>query len=306
MFVFNTVHPGDLDEEIDPDFLSPRLIVRSVKKTLTLQPGVGWKFSWLHVTAVLSLRLSFIYTYIFALLVVQFIHCTRLGSEQIRTCLGRLISSWRKKRKIFFFTNTRVYVTCPVSAISVRSVLTLVMSCGLPSFLFISVILGPYHRNTVARTDKRFCRVILMCEYLVGRLCIDNDRLNTIFKVCVLMWCILCEIEQRWRLDRSPWSYLYHLRSSDHSVVIFRMSCLGPPAVLNSWTHLFCRRTSDKFALFVHRRKSETSFGSFPVEPQSKCVYFQENNKRQGSEAQGQGKENVTLKLWWVQKPMKV
>jgi hypothetical protein len=51
---------------------------------------------------------------------------------------------------------------------------------------------------------------------LVGRLYITNGLLSTIFKVCVFLWWILCEITQRLSCDRSPWFYLYDPRSGTH------------------------------------------------------------------------------------------
>ena len=51
---------------------------------------------------------------------------------------------------------------------------------------------------------------------LVGRLCIDNGLFSTIFKVCVFLCCILCEVGRRWSWDRSTWSYLYDPRSGVH------------------------------------------------------------------------------------------
>jgi hypothetical protein len=40
--------------------------------------------------------------------------------------------------------------------------------------------------------------------------------LSTLYKVCVIPWCTLCEIVQKSCRDRSPWAYLYDPRSGDH------------------------------------------------------------------------------------------
>jgi hypothetical protein len=52
---------------------------------------------------------------------------------------------------------------------------------------------------------------------LVGALWKVIFILSTTYKVCVMLFCTLCEITQRSCRDRSPWTYLYDPRSGAHS-----------------------------------------------------------------------------------------
>jgi hypothetical protein len=110
---------------------------------------------------------------------------------------------------------------CPHDSSYVYSYLFICLQTGpLDSYqCFWDLITGTFMQDRTIDAAVRWYRPKL-CERKricpVGRLCIPNGLLSTIFKVCVLLWCMMYEITQRWSRDRSPWSYLYDPRSGTH------------------------------------------------------------------------------------------
>ena len=112
------------------------------------------------------------------------------------------------------------------------------------------MFLGRYHRNVVARPDKRCSRVIFLanlcerkCTCPVGGLCTTNGLLNTVLKVCVFP--LLNVLRNHTKI--TSWSILFVWSTVWCSLVIFRMSWFGPEPALNSWTSWLCSRNSSPF-----------------------------------------------------------
>jgi ABC-type Fe3+ transport system permease subunit len=63
---------------------------------------------------------------------------------------------------------------------------------------------------------RRWRIISWTCTCLVGVLCKGIGILSIIYKVCVMMYCSLCEIAQRSCRDRFPWAYFYDPPSGAH------------------------------------------------------------------------------------------
>jgi len=103
------------------------------------------------------------------------------------------------------------------------------------------VLFGPYHRNTVIRTDTTCCRVIFLSKVVTTQVHMPSPRSvqrHWPFQHCFQILCVLVlhSVRNRTKIESGSFPMSLFLWSTVwYSLLILRMKPVAP-ATLNSWT----------------------------------------------------------------------
>ncbi len=145
---------------------------------------------------------------------------------------------------------------CRVLHVCVRQFICLLVLVHMSanwSTCFISVFLGPYHRNTTPRSDNRCCGVMIQSkvvrtqEDMSSRTSVDNQWP---FEYYFQSLCrtVMHDVWNHTKME--SWSFpmiLFVWSTVWCSLVIFRLSWIGPADTLNSWSSWLWSRGSSPF-----------------------------------------------------------